>query len=1657
METEVKNTKKTQSFRNGNDAENSSRTCILVLGMHRSGTSAITRVLNLMGAALPQNILGANKGNEAGHWEPEKLIELHDELLTELDSTWADWRSIDLNKASDDRYLYYKNRIQKIIKEEYKDSKLFVLKDPRICQLLPFYSEVLEQSNIKPKIVFQFRNPMDVMDSLRTRNEMLASDAALLWLQYVLSSEKSSRDLERVFIKYDDVLNDWRTCHEMIVSSLDVDWLYTLDEIEDQVDRFISPKHCHHSHKDEEVLFDPLLRQWVGETYAALLVLQKSPNSENAQKRLDEIADEFEKASPMLVKVKSSITQSFKSLIAEKEQLIAECEQKINHKNELITEYEQQITQKDKLITEKEKSLSEKNRDISDLNKKINFKDQTISKKLEDIIQLRNSTSWKITAPVRALSSSSHVLFKILTLTKDRKNLHGGYFPLVKNLFRHLRTQGIREFYRIISGLVKLELNSQPYAYKKQITNNQKNSVTGKPRLQNLNYHWTSDIANPDKKNILIISHMLDEQKFGAENSLNGIIASIDRSNYNIHLVFPKKCDDYFDKLKSDVQSISCFSYSWRSNKAANKTEIATFKKLLISQNIDLVHSNTVTLQSPLIAAKELDIPSVLHCREILITDPDLCLKFNLTPEQIEKQINKETKYCITNSEFTDRTFNFEGQRFCIHNEIDSKALNIPNIVDDLKIYVGLISSNIPKKGIEDFVKLATLAKSIPNLTFRLIGPENRHIETIKSNLPENLEIIGYQETPKDAISKTNIVINLSKFSESFGRTVAEAMAAGRPVIAYNWGAIPELIRHDKEGFLIPFMNFSKAIQYLKYFANNPEEINRIGENGRARASSKFSRDVFSKKLNEAYHDIFENHEAKNSFIKKTNPKLNLAYFIWHFPTPSETFVLNELKYLVEQGYNVKVFCRQSPYPDFKPDFPITWERVDSPELLAQKLMENKIEIVHAHFTYPVVTEFVWPACESCNIPFTFIAHAQDIFRYANDEKNRIDEISHSPLCKKICVLGKFHRDFLLERGVAAEKIIINPQVADISTFKNAYSERFPHDQTLKVCAVQRFVEKKGLCHLIDAGKLLEKDGISIDLFGYGPLEADLSKQIQKNKINNVNLCGAIKSPNELVCKFKEYDLLVAPSVRAADGDMDGIPTILVEAMAAGVPVLTTPIASTPDLITDNITGFFCEPNDPNSIVESIRAFYKKPQARIETLCYHAHQTASERHNTDRLMRNLIRIWSNQTIDIVIVSWNNLAELREVINRIYKFTKLPFQLTIVDNNSTEEDVGTFLLSLENTYDNVKIILNSKNVYVGPATNQAIDAGNSDYVLYVCAKEGYALQDGWEAEFIDYMSNNPRVGLAGTFAHNANYLSGKGYLDQLPTFESFRNKEFATNNPDRTFRHIQGGLFVLRRAMYEDIGGFNLNLPHDHTDVEYSYYVEANNWELGEIPKVLAMYEKTKPNMFSRITENHLSVHPGSLKNKKLIDSIANDRIKLCNVCEWSGEKFEGTEDSETCPSCFSIPSDRALYHYLNNSILLNRRLLGLCVNAPKCTQDFWKKQFQGNILSLSEFEETIRKSSLPTASQSLDIVYCNNIFDQNGKLNQTKIDEIHRVLSEKGVFILRNYYNCKPSDLTFNGLISLLSNSGLNLVEEKIYRSSVVKFDWIKLLILQKD
>ena len=115
---------------------------LLVLGMHRSGTSAITRVLNLLGCALPGDLLGANPSNPTGHWESQRALEINDALLHGLGRQWDDLRAMPADWLGSDAAARARGLIAEFVRTEAGSAPLWALKDPRLCLLAPLWIEV---------------------------------------------------------------------------------------------------------------------------------------------------------------------------------------------------------------------------------------------------------------------------------------------------------------------------------------------------------------------------------------------------------------------------------------------------------------------------------------------------------------------------------------------------------------------------------------------------------------------------------------------------------------------------------------------------------------------------------------------------------------------------------------------------------------------------------------------------------------------------------------------------------------------------------------------------------------------------------------------------------------------------------------------------------------------------------------------------------------------------------------------------------------------------------------------------------------------------------------------------------------------------------------------------------------------------------------------------------------------------------------------------------------------------------------------------------------------------------------------------------------------------------------------------------------------------
>lgn len=260
---------------------------VLVLGMARSGTSALARALSLCGGAMPATLLGADEGNPKGHWEPLNALHLNEEFLTRHGSTWFDptlrlQNELVVGRAEQDAYL---DRIKAFL-QELPPAPVHIIKEPRITALCDFWFDAARQTGFSLAAAVAVRHPQEVSASLAARYRMSSELATALWLKYNLLAERHSRGLPRVFIEYSNLLRDWRVEVSRIEAALSID-LSVRDEA--AIDDFLSPDLRRQRHGTG--ISDVFGEQWISRAYAALSAAARGePPDTNA---LDAIFDSY--------------------------------------------------------------------------------------------------------------------------------------------------------------------------------------------------------------------------------------------------------------------------------------------------------------------------------------------------------------------------------------------------------------------------------------------------------------------------------------------------------------------------------------------------------------------------------------------------------------------------------------------------------------------------------------------------------------------------------------------------------------------------------------------------------------------------------------------------------------------------------------------------------------------------------------------------------------------------------------------------------------------------------------------------------------------------------------------------------------------------------------------------------------------------------------------------------------------------------------------------------------------------------------------------------------------------------------------------------------------------------------------------------------------
>jgi glycosyltransferase involved in cell wall biosynthesis len=287
-------------------------------------------------------------------------------------------------------------------------------------------------------------------------------------------------------------------------------------------------------------------------------------------------------------------------------------------------------------------------------------------------------------------------------------------------------------------------------------------------------------------------------------------------------------------------------------------------------------------------------------------------------------------------------------------------------------------------------------------------------------------------------------------------------------------------------------------------------------------------------------------------------------------------------------------------------------------------LRREKVTHMHAHFaTAPTLIAML--THELTGIPYTFTAHARDIYVDTPPEL-LLAEIQQAAA---VVTVSEYNMRYLsAQLGLTPnDKVHCIYNGLDLSIFEYR-QPRASDGNPPVILSVGRLIEKKGFGDLIASAAILRRRGhrFRVEIVGAGPLLPALEAQVRRLGLKScVQFLGA--QPQETVqLDYRRATLFALPCVVTADGDRDGIPTVLLEAMASGTPVVSTEVSGIPELIESGSDGLLVEPNNPALLADALEQLLIDPELR-NRLAQAARQKIEERFAIDRNCAQLLALF----------------------------------------------------------------------------------------------------------------------------------------------------------------------------------------------------------------------------------------------------------------------------------------------------------------------------------------------------------------------------------------------------------------------------------------------
>lgn len=283
---------------------------------------------------------------------------------------------------------------------------------------------------------------------------------------------------------------------------------------------------------------------------------------------------------------------------------------------------------------------------------------------------------------------------------------------------------------------------------------------------------------------------------------------------------------------------------------------------------------------------------------------------------------------------------------------------------------------------------------------------------------------------------------------------------------------------------------------------------------------------------------------------------------------------------------------------------PLSWRKVYAKEFfqaisLADRLLEQPgVRHLHAHFCHGATT-VTWLASIVTGTPFSFTAHAKDIYCESLNPAGLLARKMRAARMVVTCTdANRVHLE-QLQAGTPVHCIYHGLNTDFTRLIEHHDASARPNGNPLRILAVGRLVAKKGLDVLVDACAILTRRGVplQLDIVGEaGDQASDLARRIAAHGLESAVTVRGVMTQPDLVQVYREASVFCLPCRVAADGDRDGIPNVLMEAMACGLPVVTTPVSGIPELLRDEVNGLFVPPEDAAATADALLRLHVNPR-----------------------------------------------------------------------------------------------------------------------------------------------------------------------------------------------------------------------------------------------------------------------------------------------------------------------------------------------------------------------------------------------------------------------------------------------------------------------------